>query len=316
VKKGDYVKKEDVIFDIETTKTSVEIQTDFTGYLNYDFKLDDQLICGDFFYEVSKEIKMKDKKESTKEKKIITKDARKFAEKNNIDIEKCNEQIITKEILLKYKKQTDKSDLNIPDGNDKSILIVGASYHGKSIYDFILQQGKYKPMGFIDYSGIRSVDKIYNNPVFLEEDLEKIYENGTKIIHINTNNINLSREIFLKTKKIGYKIVSIIHPSAVISNNAKIGENVLIGPNAIIGNNVKIGNFTKILNKASVAHDCIIGENVQVSDGATIAGNVTIGENTIIGINSAIINKTKIGSNVLILSGKTVINNIDDNTKY
>ena len=96
----------------------------------------------------------------------------------------------------------------------------------------------------MDYSGVTSEDMIYKKPVITEDDMEDIFNKGTKYIHINTNKYELTKKIFEKAKKIGFKTISVIHPSAVISHNA-IGENVLIGPNSIIGNNVKLEIFQK-----------------------------------------------------------------------
>ena len=312
---GSKVKKGEIIFEIETTKTSVEIESEYSGYIYYNFEQDTQIKCGEEFYSISEEILSKEISTKITNDQILTEDAKKFARENNIDISIVKESIITKEILKNYIKTFRKKN-KIPTGKRNSVLIVGASYHGKTVFDFILQEGKYEIIAFMDYSGVTSEDMIYKKPVITEDDMEDIFNKGTKYIHINTNKYELTKKIFEKAKKIGFKTISVIHPSAVISHNAIIGENVLIGPNSIIGNNVKIGDFSKVLNKVSVAHDSVIGEHVQISDGSTIAGNVHIGKNSVLGINTAVINKTKIGDNVLVLSGKTVIQNLTDNTKF
>ncbi len=312
---GSKVKKGELIFEIETTKTSVEIESEHSGYIYYKFKPDNQIKCGEEFYSISEEILSKDNNVKINNDQILTEDAKKFVLENNIDISIIKEKIVTKEILKNYIKIT-RTKNKIPAGKNNSVLIVGASYHGKAVFDFIIQEGKYETIAFMDYSGVISNDTIYKKPVIVEDDMEEIFEKGTKYIYINTNKYELTKKIFEKANKIGFKAISVIHPSAVISHNAVIGQNVLIGPNSIIGNNVKIGNFAKVLNKVSVAHDTVINEHVQISDGSTIAGNVLIGKNSVLGINTAVINKTKIGENVLVLSGKTVIQNLSDNTKF
>ena len=247
--------------------------------------------------------------------KIITDDAKKIIEEKNIDLSIIEEKLITKETLKKYLEIESKNE--IPKGNNKSIIIVGASNHGKTVYDFLIENKEYEPIGFINYDNNFKVEKkIFGLDVFNLDDLEEILKKGTKNIYINTNNFKLTKTIYLKAKELGFKFISIIHKTANVSKISKLGKCVFIGPFSILGTGAEVGSFTKILNKASIAHDSIIGENVQISDGATIAGNAIVGDNTLIGINSAVINKCKIGKDVIVVSGKTVTSNLDDGTIY
>ena len=204
----------------------------------------------------------------------------------------------------------------IPNGGKDSLLIVGCSMHGMVVHDVVKKINTLNPIAFIDYSNVPNENKVFGLNIYQIDDLEEFFKKGTQNIHINTNNYELTKNIFTKAKKIGFKIVNVIHPSADIAISANLGECIFVGAQAIIGTNVTIGSFSKILNKASVAHDSIIGNNVQVSDGATIAGNVTVEDNVLIGINSGVINKCKISSNSTILSGKIVTKNVGNGTIY
>jgi len=317
VKNGEYVKKKQILFDVETTKTSLEIESEFEGYIHFNFKEKSRLAFNSNFYEVTKEKVVKPEKVYNQiQEKIITNEAKEIILDYKINLKKIKEKIITKEVLSKYIANNIENKLEIPTGKKNSVLIVGASYHGMTVHDFFIDSKKYNPVAFIDYSNIPSKKKIYGKGIYRIDDIESFYKKGTKNIHINTNNNNLTKRIFEMAKKIGFNVVSIIHPSSVVSSTADLGECIFVGPNSVVGPNVKIGSFSKILNKASVAHDSIIGENVQISDGATIAGNVKIGDNSLIGINSAVINKTVIGRNVIVISGKTVTYNLQDNSKF
>jgi sugar O-acyltransferase (sialic acid O-acetyltransferase NeuD family) len=316
---GEKVKKNQKIFILETTKTSYDVEALSSGFVYFNFKIDDHLKSGNEMYEISETKKNIEEKINKDNKfldnKIITDDAKKIINEKNIDVSIIEEKLVTKETLKKYLQK--KSKNQIPKGNKKSAIIVGASNHGKTVYDFLTENKEYEPLGFINYdSNFESGEKIFNLGVFNLEDLEDIFKMGTKNIYINTNNFNLTKKIYLKAKEIGYKFISIIHKTANVSKISKLGECVFIGPFSILGTGTEVGPFTKILNKASVAHDSIIGENVQISDGATVAGNAVVGDNTLIGINSAVINKCKIGKDVIVISGKTVTSNLDDGTIY
>lgn len=319
IQNGENVKKEQKIFTLETTKTSFEIISEMSGFIYFNFQVNDLLKAGSEMYEINEtQIAFKEKihqNSKIKNNKIITDSAKKIIAKKNFDVSIIKENLITTEILKKYLHKSSK--VKIPRGNKKSAIIVGASNHGKTVYDFLRENKQYEPVGFINYdNNFESEEKIFNLGVFGIDDLKKIFEMGTRNIYINTNNFSLSKNIYLIAKKIGYKFINIIHKTAHVSKISKIGECVFIGPFSILGTGTQVGSFTKILNKASIAHDSIIGENVQISDGATIAGNVVVGNNTLIGINSAVINKCKIGKDVIVISGKTVTSNIDDGSIY
>jgi sugar O-acyltransferase (sialic acid O-acetyltransferase NeuD family) len=312
VKNGDYIKKKQVIFLVETIKTALEIESEENGYVYFNFSEGDSIACGEYFYEVSKEKILKIKIVEDEEK-ITTEEAKKIIAKYKINIKDIKDKIIDKEAALRH-LHVSKVKKTIPAGYKNSLLIVGCSMHGRVVYEAAIKQKIYIPIAFVDYSNTISNDTVYKLNIFEIDDIESFFQNGTKNIFINTNNIQLTKSIYEKAKKIGFDVVNIIHPSAEVSETATLGKSIFIGAQAIIGTNVKIGSFSKILNKASIAHDSIIKENVQVSDGATVAGNVLIEDNVIIGINVGIINKCKIGKNSTIISGKIVINDIPENT--
>ena len=313
------VKKNQKLFSLETTKTSYDVLSEGDGFVLFNFETQDYIKSGHLMYEifeVKKDLEEKIIKSNNKIlDRIITDDAKKIITEKNINLDLIKDKIITKETLEKFLKNN--KSISIPSGNPNSAVIVGASSHGKTVYDFLIENGKYKPIGFVNYdNNFIHDEKIFDLNIFGLNDLEKIYKEGTKYIYINTDNFNLTKKISSDAKKIGYKLINIIHKTACVSSTATIGECVFVGPFSIIGTGAKIGSFTKILNKASVAHDSIVGNYVQISDGATIAGNANIGDNSVIGINSAIINKCNVGKRVIVVSGKTVTNDLDDNIVF
>ncbi|HQL64787.1 MAG TPA: acyl-[acyl-carrier-protein]--UDP-N-acetylglucosamine O-acyltransferase, partial [bacterium] len=66
-------------------------------------------------------------------------------------------------------------------------------------------------------------------------------------------------------------IMSLIHPSAIVSCEAQIGENTKIGPFVVIEGNVKIGN------------DCFIGPMVHIKENVEIGDNCRIYTSAVIG---------------------------------
>lgn len=95
-----------------------------------------------------------------------------------------------------------------------------------------------------------------------------------------------SKKIYQKISENGFKIVNLIHKSALISPSAIVEESagILIMPYVVINAKAKIEKGV-ILNTSSVIeHECVIGEFSHVSVGAKCAGNVKIGKNCFLGL--------------------------------
>ena len=77
VKNGQFVKKHQILFDVETTKTSIQIESEFQGYINFNFNENSKLVCGTEFYEVLKEKKIEiTRPKNETQEKIITNEAK------------------------------------------------------------------------------------------------------------------------------------------------------------------------------------------------------------------------------------------------
>ena len=111
------------------------------------------------------------------------------------------------------------------------------------------------------------------------------------------------------------KLITLVHPSAIISNDTKIEQASIIMPGTIINTNVKINKGCIINSGAIVEHDCIIDEGVHIAPGVTLCANVEVNHMSWIGAASTVIQGIKIGKNVIIGAGSVVLNDIEDNVK-
>ena len=105
--------------------------------------------------------------------------------------------------------------------------------------------------------------------------------------------------------------ISIIHPSAAVSNSAKIGRNVFIGANSTISSNAIISDNTRINRDVSIGHDVTIGTFCDISPGTTITGAAVIEDSVFIGAGSVLINGLKIGQGASVAAGSLVTRSVD-----
>ena len=177
----------------------------------------------------------------------------------------------------------------------KSIYIYGASGHGRVLADIALDNG-YEEIIFLDDSkGMK-----------FSEDLQKF----DMIIGIGDNKVRF--KIQEKVLNLGFKIVNLIHSSAIISRSVEFGKGVVVMPGAIINAQASIGDGVIVNSGVIVEHECKIGHFAHLSPNVSLAGNVDIGEFSHMGISSLAIQGIKIGKDVIIGAGAVVIRDVKD----
>lgn len=191
------------------------------------------------------------------------------------------------------------------------LIIIGAGGHGKVVTEIAKKNG-YNNISFLDDD--IGVKKNLDYPVV--GTLQDIDDYSHCDFFIAIGDATIRRKLFLKLKQKGFSIITLIHPSAIISSNCEIGEGTVLMAATVLTNNCKIGKGCIINTASSVDHDSVIGDFVHISIGARIAGNVFICENTVLGAGSVVINNIRIESKCIIGAGAVVIKDIKKNGTY
>lgn len=145
-----------------------------------------------------------------------------------------------------------------------------------------------------------------------KELLANVTDFSGAIVAIGNNRIRFDKSMLLQS--LGVKLVSLIHPGAIVSRYAKINPGTIVMAGAVINPFVKVG-MSSIINTAStIDHDCILGDCVHVSPGANLAGAVSVGDLSWIGMGSVLKQCINIGKEVTVGAGAVVINNVPDNS--
>lgn len=184
----------------------------------------------------------------------------------------------------------------------KGIYIYGASGHGLVVADIA------KACGYDDIIFIDDGDNEY--PTF--EDI-KSDKNTPMAFGVGSNETRA--KLFEKVKQNGFEIVTLIHPSAIISPSVIIGIGTVVMPNVVVNAKATIGDGVILNSGCIVEHECDIEDFVHISPNVALAGAVKIGEFTHVGIGSNVIQGISIGKNTIIGGGSVVIRNIKDNQK-
>jgi len=180
------------------------------------------------------------------------------------------------------------------------LYIYGASGHGLVVSDIARASG-YKEIIFID-DGDNKYLTFHN------------IKNNTHIpIALAIGDNKIRKQLFDKVLSSNFKIVSLIHPSAIISSNVFIDIGTVVMPNVVVNANSKIGKGVILNTSSIIEHDSTVEDFVHISPNVALAGNVTVGQFTHIGIGSNIIQGISIGKNSIIGAGSVVVKNIENN---
>lgn len=186
------------------------------------------------------------------------------------------------------------------------LVIIGASGHGKVIADIAVKSG-YKDIVFLDDN--ENVKECVGFPV-IGKVLDAKNMEDEKIVAIG------NAEIREKIQSQLSNLVTLIHPSAVVSRRVKIGEGTVIMAGAVINSDVVIGKGCIINTGASVDHDCKLEDFVHVSVGAHVAGTVSIGKKTWVGAGATVSNNVSICDNCMIGAGAVVVKDLKKSGIY
>jgi len=186
----------------------------------------------------------------------------------------------------------------------KSVVIIGASGHGKVVADIVRSAGD-NFIGFLDG------DSSIPGTLGLDTDFEKFPE-AEFVIAIGNSHIR--EKIADRMPKV--KWYTAIHPSAIISDSVHIGEGSVVMPGAVINADAKIGRHSIINTTAVVEHDNVIGDFSHISVGTKLGGTVIIGNHCWVGINATVNNNTSVCDDSIIGAGAVVVKSIEEPGTY
>ncbi len=179
----------------------------------------------------------------------------------------------------------------------KSIYIYGAGGHGFVVADIAISCG---------YNEVVFVDDGDNDHLTFDE----IAHDTSTPIALGIGNNQIRSNVFSILQQRGFEVVTLIHPSAVVSQSSILGIGCVVMPNGVINAKATMGAGVIINSGAIVEHECYIEDFAHLSPRATIAGNVHIGQLSHIGLGAAVIENSTVGRNVIVGAGSVVVESI------
>lgn len=200
------------------------------------------------------------------------------------------------------------------------IVVIGGGGHAKIIMSIIKKINNFKIVGYTDHENrgnILGINYLGNDEVLRQ--VKRNYPSSSVVIGIgmlNNPNAQKRKKLFNFVTSLGFKLLPILSPDAVINENVKIGEGTIVMDGVIINSGTVIGDGVILNTNCSIDHDCKIGNFTHVAPGAILAGGVTIGENVLVGAGAIVIEYKTIADNILIGAGSVVTQDFTESGIY
>lgn len=194
----------------------------------------------------------------------------------------------------------------------KDLIIVGAGSMGREVLQWIKDINKIEKrwniLGFINDDRAALDDYACGHSIIgtIEEWQPK---KGQEFVCAIADPFG-KEKVANKLKKRGAVFVSIIHPTAIISDHAELGEGLIVYPFSGVSVNTIIGDFVSILGTVGISHDVEIDDYCTITGYCELAGKVKLGKKVFLGSSVTVIPEKKIGTGAYVAAGSVVMTNI------
>jgi acetyltransferase-like isoleucine patch superfamily enzyme len=338
VENSSNVNKGDILFALESSKSVIEIESEYSGYFYISRNVGENISVGEILYIISENpldnqsLELIFKEDKPKESlnnnsqilKTITLKASKLIEKHNLDAHIFEEEVITEKLVLNYVSKNSGSvtnlDNNISNFNKiKKIAFIGAGQGLIQALDIVYSLGNLIPTAIYDDTEDKQGSIIYNIPIVGKVNVSQIMDDYKSkkfdliIITVSTA-IDFRSSVFEQLSDLGVEFANLIHPSSNVGFNTTLGVGNIILAQTSVGACTVIGNNNFISAHCNIEHHNTLGNNCTFGPGVMTSGNVQIKNNIKFGTGVFIEPKVTIESCAIISSGSIITRNISENS--
>jgi sugar O-acyltransferase (sialic acid O-acetyltransferase NeuD family) len=184
------------------------------------------------------------------------------------------------------------------------LLILGSGTFAVEALDIAETAGGFQPLGFVNSLDRPPAGASHAGlPLFWIDDIPFKPDDCELVAGI----VSTQRRGFIETMAgRGFRFVSVIHPSAVVSRRSRVGAGCILNAGVVVSPNTVIEDHV-ILNRGSlVGHDNRIMKYCTLGPGANLAGGVEVGTGTFIGVGAVIRDHLHIGTGAVVGAGAVV----------
>ena len=187
-----------------------------------------------------------------------------------------------------------------------SLLIWGASGHGKVVLDVARATGMFRRIVFVDDDSVKARSGYCGCEVISgAAGLREYVEDYLFVIAVGENHARAY--CFQRALDSGLTPAVIVHPSAIISPSAAVGRGTVVMPGAVVNAEARLGENCIVNTGAIVEHDCSIGDSVHISPRAVLGGAAAVGNLAHVGIGAVVLPGASVGERAVVGAGAVVL---------
>lgn len=186
------------------------------------------------------------------------------------------------------------------------VLLIGAGRFAEEVTDLALDAG-FEVLGWIEGLDRSRADRDHIPPIVWVDDQAAQDAHAAIVPAIGSVRRRILVERLVAE---GRRLVTLVHPSAVVARSAELEPGCVIFPNVVIGARTRIGTGTIVNRGALIGHHTQIGSGCFVGPGANVAGGVVIGDDAYLAMGSIVRDDRRVGPGAIVGAGAVVVDDV------
>ncbi len=202
------------------------------------------------------------------------------------------------------------------------VVFYGAGWLGRQVFHHVAHHGggSAEVLGFIDDTQPAGREVVPGQHTLgpLNEALVSPHLNPhavQMVFAIGYSNMRLRRAALNRVLDAGYRLVTVVHPRAVVEPGAQLGAGCVVMANAVVDQQVSVGAACFLDIGVRLTAGTTVGCNNYFSTGTATGSRVRIGDDCFFGMDCTITTEVQMGSNLFVNAKTLVPRNVGDNLK-
>jgi sugar O-acyltransferase (sialic acid O-acetyltransferase NeuD family) len=184
----------------------------------------------------------------------------------------------------------------------RSLLVVGAGGHGRSVAEAAEQSGYFVVVGFLDDS-LPAGESLLNLPLLgpVASMAQHLASADQAIVAIGNNAVReklISQLVALK-----FNLATVLHPKSIVSPSAMLGVGSVVMAGAIVGTEARLGVGSIVNCGAVVDHHATVEDFGHLGVSACMAGGTVMGRGAWMQAGSSLGYGVKLAAGEVLLPG-------------
>lgn len=188
------------------------------------------------------------------------------------------------------------------------VVVFGAGGHGKVVADAALSQGL-DVLGFLDDDPKRASGAVLG-ALEVRGGLSWLEGHPAVWVALGIGDNATRRRLMDRLERLGARLATVTHRSAVISPTAHLGPGAVVLANAVVNPDARVGQGAIVNTGAIVEHDVQVGAFAHVSPNAALGGGASLGAGSHLGLGAQILPQCSVGEHSVVGAGAVVVRDL------